>query len=150
MAKVMILNRRTMNNMEVNLQGSPIRKMNRELNVGLQVSLTLSLTTFFRYSNERLRNQIQYWMDWLNPIINHGDRYYGTFAIILKIKVAPKNNNIQSFVSLRPWIEYSNYLHRIVLNYYMISDGFYLDTLYAIIMYQYIGRNFFRKFMEFP
>ena len=32
------------------------------------------------------------------------------FAIILKSKVAI-NNNIQNFVSFRPWIKYSRYLH---------------------------------------
>ena len=51
------------------------------------------------------------------------------FAIILKIKVALSNDNIQSFVSSRPRIKYSTCIHWIVLNYHKVSDGFYLDIL---------------------
>ena len=63
------------------------------------------------------------------------------FQIILKSKVAI-NNNIKNFVSLRPWIKYSSYLHWIMLNHYKISDRLCLDTFYAIPMYRDIGRHY--------
>ena len=66
------------------------------------------------------------------------------FAIILKSNVAI-NNNIQNFVSLRPWIKYSSYLHWVMLNHYKISDRFCLDTFYAILIYRDIGRKFLQK-----
>ena len=55
--------------MEVNLARLPLRKISRELNIGTQVSLTLSLHIFYLteenlkiYSNEGLGSQIRYWM----------------------------------------------------------------------------------------
>ena len=36
-----------------------------------------------------------------------------------------------------------------MLNYYKISDGFCLDTFYAILMYQDMGRKFLGKCIEF-
>ena len=95
----------------------------------------------WRYSNKRLRSQIQYWMVRLNP--KHTIPKYEC-SIIFKIKVA-MNNNIQNFVSLRPWIKYSSCLHWIMLNHFNISDGFCLDTFYAILMNRDIGRTFLQK-----
>ena len=73
-------------------------------------------------------------LDESNPKLQHTLSKY-QFAIILKIKVAI-NNNIQNFVSLRPWIKYSGCLHWIMLNQYKIFDGFCLDTFYAILIYR--------------
>ena len=84
-------------------------------------------------------------LDESNPKLQHTLSKY-QFAIILKIKVAI-NNNIQNFVSLRPWIKYSSYLHWVMLNHYKISDRFCLDTFYGILTYRDIGRKFLQKKM---
>ena len=86
------------------------------------------------------------WFGWIQSLQLTISKY--KFAIILKIKVAI-NNNIQSFVSLRPWIKYSGCLHWIMLNQYKISDGFCLDTFYAILMYRDTSCRFLQKMMGF-
>ena len=130
--------------------------MSRELNVDLQVSFTLSLQQFYVLSI--IIWKIFQWAPWKpntildgsaesNPKLRHTLSKY-QFAIILKIKIAI-NNNIQNFVSLRPWIKYSGCLHWIMFNPYKISDGFCLDTFYTILMYRDIGCKFLQKMMGF-
>ena len=47
------------------------------------------------------------------------------------------------------WIKYSSCLHWIVLNYFKVPDGFFLDTFYSNLMYRDLGRKLLGKFMEF-
>ena len=85
MVKVMILKQKNLEIYKRRFARLPLRKISRELNVGSQVSLTLSLHQFYlteenlklflqfkKYSSEGLGSQIQYWMIWLSPIINYG------------------------------------------------------------------------------
>ena len=85
---------------------------------------------------------------WFNRIINYGISFSN---INYPMRYYPWDRsyalkNIESVVSLRPWIKDSSCLHWIVLNHYKVSDGFCLDTFSNPSL---SGRNLLGKFMVF-